>query len=84
MSGGGAIESLPGDELERIIRELERQMKEAAQNLEFEKAALLRDQIFELRELLVLQTARRRDVPIWEQDRVMPLAEIAEEEPDGR
>ena len=56
-------------------------MKQAAANLEFEKAALLRDQIFELRELLVLQTTGRRDVPIWEQDRVMPIADIPDEAP---
>jgi excinuclease ABC subunit B len=40
---------MPKDELARLIKELERQMKEAARNLEFEKAAALRDQIFELR-----------------------------------
>jgi excinuclease ABC subunit B len=40
---------LPKDELERLLKELEKQMKQAAQQLEFEKAALLRDQIIELR-----------------------------------
>lgn len=35
-----------------MIGELEKQMKEAAKNLEFEKAAILRDQIFELRSIL--------------------------------
>lgn len=40
---------LPKDEMARLIKELEKQMKEAAAQLEFEKAALLRDQIFELR-----------------------------------
>jgi excinuclease ABC subunit B len=33
----------------RLIKELESQMKSAARNLEFEKAALLRDRIYELR-----------------------------------
>ncbi len=33
----------------RLIKELETQMKNAAKNLEFEKAALLRDRIYELR-----------------------------------
>jgi excinuclease ABC subunit B len=33
----------------RLIRELESQMKKAAKSLEFEKAALLRDRIIELR-----------------------------------
>ncbi|MGE5620335.1 MAG: excinuclease ABC subunit UvrB [Sphingomonadaceae bacterium] len=40
---------LPKDEILRLIRDLESQMKQAAKNLEFEKAALLRDQIVELR-----------------------------------
>jgi excinuclease ABC subunit B len=43
---------MPKDEVARLIRELEKQMKQAAQELEFEKAALLRDQIFELRQEL--------------------------------
>jgi len=34
-----------------LLSALERQMKEAADNLDFELAALLRDQIFELREM---------------------------------
>ena len=33
----------------RLIKDLEVQMKQAAKNLEFEKAALLRDRIIELR-----------------------------------
>ena len=41
---------MPKDELARLIKELEKQMKQAAQELEFEKAALLRDQILELRQ----------------------------------
>ncbi len=68
--------SLPRHELEALIGELEQQMKAAAQALEFEKAALLRDQIFELREVLVLSQVGRRDVPIWEQDRVRPVADV--------
>jgi excinuclease ABC subunit B len=39
-------------EAERVARELEREMRTAAQNLEFEKAAALRDQLFELRGFL--------------------------------
>ncbi|MCY4527236.1 MAG: excinuclease ABC subunit UvrB [Anaerolineaceae bacterium] len=49
--------SLPPEEKQRLIKELEREMKGAAQMLEFEKAALLRDQIIELRAALVLQQA---------------------------
>ena len=37
------------EEVSRLIRDLEHQMKTAAKNLEFEKAALLRDRIIELR-----------------------------------
>jgi excinuclease ABC subunit B len=56
---------IPKDEAFRMIKELEKQMKAAAQNLEFEKAALLRDQILELR-----RAAREEeDVPEWERFR---------------
>ena len=41
------------DEITRLIKELETEMKKAAKNLEFEKAALLRDRIIELRRELV-------------------------------
>ncbi|MFA5079650.1 MAG: UvrB/UvrC motif-containing protein, partial [Dehalococcoidia bacterium] len=37
------------DEVARLIKDLETQMKKAAKNLEFERAALLRDRIVELR-----------------------------------
>jgi excinuclease ABC subunit B len=40
---------MPRDELMRLIKDLESQMKTAAKNLEFEKAALIRDQVVELR-----------------------------------
>ena len=64
---GLALPQLPKDELARLIRELEGQMKAAAQDLEFEKAALLRDQIFELRTAL----AEKEDgeLPAWERER---------------
>ena len=45
-------DGLPKDELLRLIKEFESQMKTAAKNLEFEKAALLRDQIVDLRKVL--------------------------------
>ncbi len=50
-----AAGQLPKDELMRLIKDLESQMKQAAKDLEFEKAALLRDEVVELRGLLVLQ-----------------------------
>jgi len=37
------------EDVARLIKELEAQMKTAARSLEFEKAALLRDRIIELR-----------------------------------
>ncbi|CAN5593228.1 excinuclease ABC subunit UvrB [soil metagenome] len=45
----GAISQIPPDELARLIKDLEHQMKGAAKQLEFEKAALLRDQVVHLR-----------------------------------
>jgi excinuclease ABC subunit B len=47
-------------EAERIVRDLEREMKAAAQNLEFEKAAALRDQLYELRGYLEEEKIRRK------------------------
>jgi excinuclease ABC subunit B len=47
----GIIAQLPKDEMARLIKDLESQMKTAARDLEFEKAALLRDQIVELRRM---------------------------------
>ncbi|WP_370637010.1 excinuclease ABC subunit UvrB [Methanothermobacter sp. K4] len=42
-------EEIPRDELEVIIKDLEAEMREAARNLEFERAARLRDQIMSLK-----------------------------------
>ena len=42
------------DEMFRLTKDLESQMKAAAKSLEFEKAAMLRDEVFELRRLLVM------------------------------
>jgi excinuclease ABC subunit B len=42
-------DDIPRDELARMIKDLEGQMKTASRNLEFERAAALRDQIVELR-----------------------------------
>ena len=43
---------IPKDDLLRLIKDLQSQMKTASKNLEFEKAALLRDQIIDLRKIL--------------------------------
>jgi excinuclease ABC subunit B len=53
---------MPKNELQKVIAELEKQMKEAAKNLEFEKAAILRDQIYELRTIL----AEESNAKPWE------------------
>jgi excinuclease ABC subunit B len=49
---GGVIAELPKDELARLVKDLEVQMKQAAKMLEFEKAGVLRDQIIELRKIM--------------------------------
>lgn len=72
---------IPSDELEHVIEELENEMRTAAKNLEFEKAALLRDQIFELHEILALRDAGLRDAPLWKQDRILPTVDAEEEAP---
>ena len=43
---------IPRADLTRLIKDLESQMKVASRNLEFEKAALLRDQIIDLRKVI--------------------------------
>jgi excinuclease ABC subunit B len=48
---------LPKSELNRLIETLEVEMKAAARALEFEKAAALRDQIIELRQMMALKDA---------------------------
>ncbi len=49
----GGVKEMPKDELLRTVKDLESAMKTAAKNLEFEKAAALRDQIVELRRTLL-------------------------------
>jgi excinuclease ABC subunit B len=56
-----ATQQMPKAEVAHLVGELEVQMKEAAARLEFEKAALLRDQILELRKLLEDEA-----IPEWE------------------
>jgi excinuclease ABC subunit B len=48
-----ALTGIPKDEALRLIKDLEFQMREAAKQLEFEKAAQLRDQIIELRRSMI-------------------------------
>ena len=67
---------MPKAELDRLIKELEKQMKAAAQALEFEKAAVLRDQIHEMRQTMALKDAGAQDVPEWERMRRLDEAGI--------
>ena len=41
--------NIPKDEIFRVVKDLEGKMKQAAKNFEFEKAAVLRDEIVEIR-----------------------------------
>ncbi len=59
--------AIPRNELKQIIHELEKQMKEAAKNLEFERAAALRDELFDLKSLL----AEDEGLKPWERIKLM-------------
>jgi len=48
-------EAMSRTDMFRVVKDLETQMKEAARELKFEKAAQFRDEIFELRRLLALE-----------------------------
>ena len=48
-----ALAGIPKDEALRLIKDLESQMRNAAKQLEFEKAAQLRDQIIEIRRSMI-------------------------------
>lgn len=45
------LKGMPKDELKLLIKDLEAEMKEAANNLDFERAAVLRDQIVALKSI---------------------------------
>lgn len=57
----GGVTRLPKDEIQRLMKETEEKMKKAATDLEFERAAVLRDQMLELRTLLVEES----NLPPW-------------------
>ncbi|MFN2136411.1 MAG: excinuclease ABC subunit UvrB [Candidatus Promineifilaceae bacterium] len=74
------VADLPKPEMSKMIIELEKQMKEAAQALEFEKAAVLRDQVMEMRRMLALKDAGvDENMPEWERRRLLDEAGIAYE-----
>ncbi len=53
LGEGMPLSAMPRDEAMRMIKELEAQMRRAAKELEFERAAALRDQIVELRRAML-------------------------------
>jgi excinuclease ABC subunit B len=62
-----ATAGLPRGELRKIIAEVEKHMKDAAKNLEFERAAALRDELYDLRNLL----AEDESLKPWERIKLM-------------
>jgi len=64
VGGKGGI---PQSEFKKIISELEKEMKVAAQNMEYEKAALLRDQMYELRTIM----AEESNAPPWKKIHIL-------------
>jgi excinuclease ABC subunit B len=62
-----SVGGIPRNELRQIVFEVEKQMKEAAKNLEFERAAALRDELYELKNLL----AEDESLKPWERIKLM-------------
>jgi len=62
-----SIGGVPRNELRQIVFEVEKQMKEAAKNLEFERAAALRDELYELKNLL----AEDESLKPWERIKLL-------------
>lgn len=48
-------EQMSSDDMFRVVKDLEIQMKNSARNLEFEKAAAIRDEMLDLRRILALE-----------------------------
>ena len=67
QSGGRDAVRMPRRDLQRLIAEMEKEMKQAAKDLEFERAALLRDQVYELRAVL----AEESDLQPWQKARLL-------------
>jgi excinuclease ABC subunit B len=75
---------LPREELARAIKQLDRDMKQAARNLEFERAALLRDEITDLKQVMALQEAAERDANAGPTGAGSPSAPSTKEAPRGK
>ena len=61
------MDGMPRTELRKIVAEVEVHMREAAKNLEFERAAALRDELYELKTLL----AEDESLKPWERIKLM-------------
>ena len=59
----GVRKDMSKDDLARVVKQLESEMKEASRQLEFEKAALLRDEMVDLKRLLVAQEVAEIGAP---------------------
>ena len=59
----GIRKDMSKDDLARVVKQLESEMKEASRQLEFEKAALLRDEMVDLKRLLVAQEVAEIGAP---------------------
>ena len=66
-SGKRNLATMPKDEIKRVLTELENQMKAAAKELEFERAAALRDQILEIRMI----EAETSNLPPWKKAQIL-------------
>ena len=62
-----SVGGVPRNELRQIVFEVEKQMKEAAKNLEFERAAALRDELYDLKNLL----AEDESLKPWERIKLL-------------
>jgi excinuclease ABC subunit B len=76
-AGKQNLATMPKDEIKRVLKELENQMKAAAKKLEFERAAALRDQILEIRMI----EAEASNLPPWKKAQILS-GELEPEEED--
>ena len=60
-------DGMPRGEMRKIVDDVEKQMKEAAKNLEFERAAALRDELYELKNIL----AEDESLKPWERIKLL-------------
>lgn len=68
MRGEYKVKSdLPRNELRQVVRDMEKEMKEAAKNLEFERAAALRDELYQLKSVL----AEDENLKPWERIKLL-------------